>query len=84
MELTHSELERVAPIIAQAVTDAVMAQLNPGRWMKISEAAQYARKSKNTLRKLIKNGDIYAFQEGEDCNWVVDRKSIDEFYESGR
>ncbi len=49
------------------------------KWLKFSEAMIYARMSKKTLKKYIDEGEIDALKRGG--NWIVDRASIDKFYE---
>lgn len=51
----------------------------PGRWMAMKEAMQYARvKSRTTFMKWVNQGHVYAHKRtGE---WIVDRKSIDDWF----
>ena len=64
------------------VTDPVI--LATMKWLKFAEALIYSRKSKNTLKSDIMEGNIYGFQEAQGKGWIVDRESIDRFYETDR
>jgi len=48
------------------------------RWLTISEACQYSKMSKNTLKSVIDSGGIFASKRGG--KWIVDRTSIDKYY----
>lgn len=51
------------------------------RWLTMREACLYAKMSKNTLMGCIADGNIKASkQRGK---WIVDRSSIDAYYEDG-
>ena len=50
------------------------------RWLPLKEAAAYAGVSAKKLKQLIETGEIRA--KKLDGKWIVDRLSIDEFYES--
>lgn len=54
-----------------------------GRWLTVKEAMDYAKvKSRSTLMKWIDAGYIYAHKRtGE---WIIDRNSIDDWYNSER
>jgi len=48
------------------------------RWLKVKEACRYARMSRNTLMRYVRNGDICGTKR---CGfWIIDRESIDKFY----
>ena len=68
-----------------AIADELFKRLDkrdhPPRWLLFSEAMVYARASKNTLVAMIKDGRIRATKRGG--NWIVDKNSIDEYYEAG-
>lgn len=76
MELTPE----IKALIKEAVREALAEAGASRRWLTMKEACQYARVSKNTLRKLIEEGHITAKRlEGK---WIIDRLSIDAFYAS--
>lgn len=78
MSLSSSELRSLATEIANQVGLKLMADLSPGRWMKVSEAAAYSRVSRDTIYRWIKEGYIHANKRtGE---WIIDRESIDDWY----
>lgn len=52
---------------------------NYKRWMTLKEASQYSCLAEKTLKKLIEAGHIRARRL--DNKWIVDRLSIDQFYE---
>jgi len=69
----------LASAIAARVADMLM--LPHKRWLSISEAMAYAGvSSRETIRKWINKGYIYGFKRSG--SWIVDRKSIDDWYES--
>lgn len=80
MEKQQPALDQILETIRSFFDKASVPFLS--RWLKISEACKYARMSKNTLMEYIKSGDIYATKKGG--NWIVDRKSIDDFYDEDR
>lgn len=49
------------------------------RWLTIKEACLYAKMSKNTLMKCVRCDEIKATKRGG--KWIVDRQSIDAYYE---
>ena len=49
------------------------------RWLSLKEASEYASLSTKKLKQLIEAGEIRA--KKLDGKWIVDRISIDEFYE---
>lgn len=83
--LTRTDLETIATILAgmlreQLRAEPYMPRISKGA--KMHEAMKYARVSRNTLRKWIENGDVYASKRtGE---WIVDLDSIDDFYNKDR
>ena len=52
------------------------------RWLTLAEACLYSRRSNNTLKKLIRENQIYGTKKGGE--WIVDRESIDAFYNADR
>ena len=72
--------EIIKILVYEAVREALAEAGVPPRWLTLREACQYARVSKNTLKKLIEEGHITAKRlEGK---WIIDRFSIDAFYAS--
>jgi predicted site-specific integrase-resolvase len=49
------------------------------KWLSLPEACAYARRSRNTLLRHIREGKIIASKP--DGRWIVDRESIDSFYQ---
>ena len=80
MELTHTDLEAIAASIAGKVADTIRADHTVQRWLTLEEAVAYAKASKNTLRRWIDAGHIYAFRRTGKL--IVDRESIDTWYSS--
>lgn len=73
---------RTASKLSKIVTDpAILASM---KWLKMTEAIIYSRKSKNTLLKDIMDNKIYGFQEKPNSDWIIDRESIDKLYYSKR
>jgi excisionase family DNA binding protein len=53
------------------------------KWLTLAEACIYARKSRNTLLDLIKEGRIYG-TKAEGGEWIIDRETIDAHYNEER
>ena len=81
MELNHQELKTLAQLLA----DELQGRFTfAGRWLTKEEAINYAKVSWNTLKKWIRQGHIYGFRRsGKGC-WIIDRQSIDQFYDQER
>lgn len=82
MDLTRTELEAIADAIAGKVLDNIRSDQVAQKWLTIEEAIDYAKTSKNTLRRWIDAGYIYAFRRTGKL--IVDRDSIDSWYSSER
>lgn len=81
MDLSHNDIAALANIIAKEVEATISAKSNLGRWMTLREAMNYAKvKSANTIKRWIDEGFIYGFKRSGE--WIVDRESIDDWYES--
>lgn len=52
------------------------------KWIGLKDACFYARKSINTIKKLIGENKIYGTKKGGE--WIIDRESIDRFYNAER
>ena len=53
------------------------------KWLSLDEACMYARKSRNTILDLIKEGSIYG-TKADGGEWIVDRATIDAHYNEER
>lgn len=83
MDINHTDLKVLGEIIAREVGDILSTRSLPGRWLTLREAMEYARvKSVSTIRNWIDEGYIYAFKRSGE--WIVDRESIDDWYNSER
>lgn len=77
------QLEQVAEVVAARVVETLRSELSYGRWLTTKEAMAYAKvKSKTTLLKWIHDGHIYAHRRSGE--WIVDRESIDDWFNSER
>jgi len=65
---------------SKVITDVVI--LKTMKWITLQEACIYARRSVNTIKKLIQEVKIYGTKR--DGEWIVDRESIDAFYNCDR
>lgn len=54
------------------------------KWLSLAEACLYARKSRNTLLKLISQNDIYGTKPDGSGDYIIDRESIDGYYNRER
>jgi excisionase family DNA binding protein len=50
------------------------------KWLSLAEACVYARKSRNTLLKLIEEGRISGSRPEGSGEFIIDRESIDAYY----
>lgn len=81
MELNHQEIKTLAQLLADELQGRLAIQ---GRWLTRNEAVRYARVSWNTLKKWIRQGYVYGFKRsGKGC-WIIDRESIDQFFNQER
>lgn len=62
----------------------VLPFLSTMKWLSMQEACIYSRKSRNTLLELIKTGKIYGTKPEGLGDYVVDRGSIDDFFNIAR
>jgi len=78
--LNRTDIESIAGIVADRVLSS---HPGIGRWLSIDEAMIYAKvKSRSTIMSWINNGYIYAHKRTG--SWIVDRNSIDGWYESSK
>ena len=76
-ELTPETIKR---IVLEAVREALESRPSAWpRWLPIKEAARYSGLSEKTLRRLAKDGEIYATQSPGGGKLLFDRESIDEY-----
>jgi Helix-turn-helix domain len=76
MEINPEDIKKISILLIRQIENLTIF----GRWLPISKATRYSEMSKNTLMECINNGDIKASKKRG--KWVVDRKSIDEYYEA--
>ena len=74
--LTHTEITHLASQLATLVVQPQQ------RWLTLKEACTYAKVKREKLSKWLVDGDIYGVKK--DGKWIVDRESIDAFYNSER
>ena len=82
--LNEDEVELlVLRIIEFAITEKLLTiciqALGSMKWMSMTEACLYSRKSPNTLKGWVNDGKIYASPPDVSGEWVFDRESIDSF-----
>ena len=81
MELTHTDIEQLADLVAAKVAAGLNVPV--GKWLTMEEAMAYAKvKSKNTIKQWIRQGRIHGFRRSGKGNWIIDRESIDDWYNS--
>ncbi len=57
--------------------------LGSARWITLAEACAYSCKSENTIKALLKSGNIYGSKAGTGT-WTIDRVSIDQLFNQER
>jgi len=78
--LHRTDIEAIAGLIADRVLLSIPTS---GRWLSIDEAMAYAKvKSRSTIMVWINKGHIYAHKRTG--SWIVDRESIDKWYQSSK
>jgi len=83
MNVSHNDIASLAQLIAEQVMADILSNIGPGRWLTFPEAMLYAKvKSRDTMRKWIDNGYIYAHKRSG--QWIIDRQSIDDWFLSER
>jgi hypothetical protein len=50
------------------------------RWLRMSQAVQYAGVGKTEMLKLLRSGDISGYQRNDRGDWIVDKESIDTYH----
>jgi len=84
MNLTHTDLEQIADLVADKILFKLDIPL--GKWLTLEEAKQLLRrKSRNGIMRLIREGHFYAKQTGNKAGeWLIDRESIEAWLNSER
>jgi len=81
--MLDAHLEKLADVIAAKVMETLRIDLSYGRWLTLQEAMAYAKvKSKTTMLKWINEGYIYGHKRSG--QWIIDRESIDDWFNSER
>lgn len=81
MELTRNDIDNIADIVAERILGN-LSIAHMGRWLTVKEAMAYAKvKSVNTIREWIKQGYIKGHKRGGNGDWIIDRQSIDDWYQ---
>lgn len=80
--IDNEQLEMLAEMVAQKVKMAVQETGTQARWLTMDEAVIYAKTSMHKLRSWVDEGYIYGFKRTG--RYVVDRESIDTWYNSER
>ncbi len=80
MNITHDNIEALAVMVAKKVMEEVQVAETKPRWLTLEEAADYARASVKKMRTWIEQGYIYGFRRTG--KYVIDRESIDKWYNS--
>jgi hypothetical protein len=62
--------------VSKCITDVDL--LKTMKWIGLNDACFYARRYIATMKKLISENKIYGSKKGGE--WVVDRESIDAYY----
>jgi hypothetical protein len=80
--LDKKQIELIAEIVAEKLNEHFQ-DAPVGRWLTMPQALEYARlKTEKTMRKWIKKGYIYGFKRSG--HWIIDRRSIDDWYSSDK
>lgn len=76
--------EAMMSSLADCITERILQRLKDyqpvKRWLSMSEACEYAGKSRNTIRLWIDEGYIHA--QKTTGHWEIDRESIDDWFKS--
>ena len=70
--------------LEKKILSSLIPYLSTMKWLSLQEACIYARKSRNTILELIKTGKIYGTKPEGMGDYVVDRESIDKFFDIER
>ena len=50
------------------------------RWLKINQAVDYSSIGRDELKRLVKAGKIRGYQKGRRQDFIIDRRSLDEYH----
>lgn len=67
-------------ILSEQLLSPAIQYLSTMKWLRLEEACLYARLGRTTMRKLIKRGNIHGSKPEGTGDWIIDRQSIDNFY----
>ena len=70
--MTSADLDILASKLAERIVTP--------RWLRMRQAVQYAGVGKTEMLRLLKSGNIAGYQRNDRGDWVVDRKSIDQYH----
>ena len=76
--MTNTELD----ILAEKLAAHLAGELHVSRWLTVKEACEYAKIKRDTLMKWVNEGYIYGNKRSG--KWIIDRDSIDSYYNSER
>ena len=68
--------------LAKELARKIKSELHFNKWLTMDEACEYAKVSRETFRKWINDGDVYAAKIGG--VYRVDRESIDDLFNCER
>jgi Na+/H+ antiporter NhaA len=81
--MTDTDIATLSDSILKVVSARMAAESVYSKWLTVSEAMRYAEvKSRKTILAWINEGYIYAFRRTG--SWVIDRESIDSWYNKDR
>ena len=80
--IDNEQLEALADMVALKVKETVQVAGSQPKWLTMEEAVVYAKTSMRKLRTWVDEGYIYGFKRTG--RYVVDRESIDQWYNSER
>ncbi|SCY84462.1 helix-turn-helix domain-containing protein [Desulfoluna spongiiphila] len=81
-QIDREQMEALAELVALKVMKTVHVASTLPRWLTMEEAVVYAKTSKRKLRTWVDEGYIYGFKRTG--KYVIDRESIDNWYNSER
>lgn len=81
-QIDNDQIEALAELVAMKVMKTVHVAGTLPRWLTMEEAVEYAKTSKRKLRTWVDEGYIYGFKRTG--KYVIDRESIDNWYNSER
>lgn len=63
-------------------SDSTIPYIQSMKWLRLREACIYSRRSRNTILEWIKCGNIYGAKPEGSGEYIIDRESIDNYYNS--